>query len=96
MSAFVIATIAVKNPEKFAEYGRKAAASMAPFGGEVVLRGKLNAVLKGEMGHANAALIRFPDQASVSAWYASADYQSLIALRDEAAEMLLASFDEST
>lgn len=93
MSAFVIATVTVKNAEKFAEYGQRAGASMAPFGGEIVRRGKLNAVLSGSADHGVAALIRFPDQASLSAWYASPAYQSIVPLRDEAADMTLLAYD---
>lgn len=94
MGAFVIATVKVKNREKFAEYGRKARASMVSFGGEVIRRGALSAVLTGDADHDIAAIIRFPDQASLAAWYASPEYQTVIPLRDEAADMNLVSYEE--
>ena len=96
MSAFIIATVTVKRPEKFAEYGKRAGASMAPFGGEVLQRGKLNAVLAGAAHHVVAAVITFPDQKSLAAWHASAEYQAIIPLRDEAADITLISYDALT
>ena len=94
MSAFFLATItAVHNPEKFAEYGQKASSTFAPFGGEVVARGKKAASLAGELNVGAVALIKFPDLASINQWYESADYQALVPLREEAVTMAITAFE---
>ncbi|MGD0976384.1 MAG: DUF1330 domain-containing protein, partial [Candidatus Korobacteraceae bacterium] len=38
-------------------------------------------------------VIRFPDKEDVYKWYSSAAYQSLIPLREQAAEMILLSYE---
>ena len=45
--------------------------------------------LAGEFGHNGFALIRFPDVETAKAWYESADYQALVELRNQAADMTL-------
>jgi len=51
-------------------------------------------VLAGQHAHTDTVVIRFPDQASVGGWYASAAYQALIPLRTEAATVDLISYNE--
>jgi uncharacterized protein (DUF1330 family) len=50
-------------------------------------------VLTGEHKHTDTVVIRFPDTAAVAGWYDSAAYQALIPLREEAAEMVLISYE---
>lgn len=91
--AYVIGHITVKNPEKWAEYRAQVPATLAPWGAELVLRGKLASVLAGEHVHSNTVVIRFPSRQAVAGWYASPEYQALIPLRNQAAEMVLLSYD---
>ena len=42
------------------------------------------------------ALPIFPDGAALRAWYNSPDYQALVPLRDEAADMVFIAADEMT
>lgn len=92
MKAFFIANVKVKNPEKFAQYAKAAGESMQPFGGEVLIKGANGQPLAGSLEYPNAALVQFPDQDKLHAWYHSDTYQSLIPLRNEAAEMHISSF----
>ena len=93
MSVLVFAIVNVKNPEKFAEYGQKAAETFGPYGGEVIVRGKYVSTLVGSEPHSAGAVIRFPNKSSVDEWYASDAYQAIIPLRDAAADMTLTIFD---
>ncbi len=93
MAAFVIGHITIKNPEKYAEYRSKVPATLAPWGGEVVFRGRRIAMLSGKDLHGDAVVIRFPDAAAATGWYASSAYQSLIAVREQAAEIVLAIYE---
>ena len=93
MTAYVIGHITVKDPEKWAEYRSRVPATLADWGAELVLRGRRVAVLSGEHRHADAVVIRFPDARAVAGWYGSPGYQALIPLREQAAEMVLISYD---
>jgi uncharacterized protein (DUF1330 family) len=59
----------------------------------VVLRGRRVAVLSGEHAHADTVVIRFADANAASGWHASPEYQALIPLREEAAEMVLICYE---
>lgn len=92
MTAFFVATVKIKDPEKFQEYAQKAGESMAPHGGETVLRGKMDGVLVGQADHQAVGIVSFPNQNALSAWYHSDAYQAIIPLRDEAADMTIATY----
>lgn len=92
-AAYVIGHITVKNSEKWAEYRAQVPATLAPWGAELVLRGKLTTVLAGEHAHGDTVVIRFPNRQAVAGWHASSEYQALIPLRNQAAEMVLLSYD---
>lgn len=87
MTAFFVANVTVKDPEKFKEYSVKAGATFPLFGGELVLRGFQKEVLTGTVDHQAVGIVKFPDEAAINKWYASEEYQALIPLRDEASDM---------
>jgi len=89
INAYLIGHITIKDPEKWAEYRSRVGATIAPWGGDLVCRGKWISTLCGEHNHTNALVIRFPDSDAVSSWYNSPDYQALIPLREQAADMVL-------
>lgn len=91
--AYVVGHITVKDAEKWAEYRSQVPATLAPWGAELSFRGKKIAALAGECAHDDIVVIRFPDATSIDNWYSSAPYQSLIPLREQAAEMVLLSYE---
>jgi uncharacterized protein (DUF1330 family) len=91
--AYVVGHLTVKNPKLWAEYRSKLPATLAAWGGELVFRGKQIAVLSGENAHADIVVIRFPNVAAVNSWFSSSAYQSLIPLRQQAADMVLLSYE---
>ncbi|WP_440994949.1 DUF1330 domain-containing protein [Arhodomonas sp. SL1] len=93
MAAYVIGHITVKSAEKWAEYRGRVPETLAPWGAELVLRGRRAAVLSGEHRHTDTVVIRFPDLDAVHGWYESPAYQALIALREQAAEVDLVAFE---
>ena len=93
MAAYVIGHITVKNAEKWAEYRSQVPATLEPWRAELVLRGRRVGVLSGEHQHTDVVVIRFPDAAAVAGWYGSAAYQKLIPLREQAAEVVLISYE---
>jgi len=91
-TAFFVSTVTVKDGAKFQEYARRAAETLAAHGGALVLRGRLDTVLAGDADHQAVGIVAFPDADALAAWYASAAYQALIPLRDEAADMTLTAY----
>ncbi len=94
MSAFFIATSTIKNPAKFAEYGARAGASLAPYGGNLVIKGKAVETLAGTSNHQAVGIIRFDNMEALNNWYQSPEYQALIPLRNEAVDMTLVTYEE--
>ncbi len=92
--AYVIGHITVKDNTRWREYRNKVPATLEPWGAELVFRGTLCSVLSGNHAHHDTVVIRFPDLAAINNWYASAEYQSLITLRQEAADMELLCYEE--
>ncbi|WP_341645184.1 DUF1330 domain-containing protein [Thauera sp. SDU_THAU2] len=95
MAAYVIGHITVKDSDKWAEYRSKVPETLAPWGAELVLRGKRTKVLSGQHEHTDTVVIRFPDSETVAKWYNSSAYQALIPLRTQAAEIDLISYESA-
>lgn len=91
-SAQVVGHITIKNPELWDEYRARVPATLAPWGAELVFRGKLAAVLAGGHSHQDIVVIRFPHLAAIDGWYSSPAYQALIPLRLQAADVVLLSY----
>lgn len=90
--AYLVGSITVKAPDKWAEYTRQVPDTLRPWGAELVFRGKQAAVFAGENPHADIVVIRFPDAAAVQKWFSSPAYQALIPLREQAADVVLVSY----
>jgi uncharacterized protein (DUF1330 family) len=95
VAAYVIGHITVKDAEKWAEYCSKVPATLAPWGANLVLRGKRLAVFSGEHSYTDTVVIRFPDADAVVNWFRSPDYQALIPLRTQAAEVVLVGYESA-
>ena len=91
--AYVVGHITVKSLTMWDEYRSKVPETLAAWGGELVFRGKQVAVLSGENPHPDIVVVRFPSVAAVNAWFSSPDYQSLIPLREQAADVVLISYE---
>jgi len=92
-NGYIVGHITVKNPAMWAEYRSKVPETLAPWGGELVFRGKQVAALAGESPHPDIVVIRFPSVAAMNAWFSSPAYQALIPLREQAADMVLLSYE---
>ena len=93
MPAYVIGHIRVKDPAKWIEYRDQVPETLTPWGGEIIFRGRCLDVLNGAHAYTDVVVLRFPDAAAVAGWHASPAYQALIALRDEAADVFLTSYE---
>jgi uncharacterized protein (DUF1330 family) len=93
MAAFLIGHITVKDTTLWKTYVAGVQKSLTPFGAEVIFRGTRAAVLSGENDHQSAVVIKFSDQSTLQKWYNSPAYQNLIPIRDQAADVVLISYD---
>lgn len=85
MSTLVLVKLNPIDADKIAEYSKRAAETLAAFGGEFIAKGDLSA-LHGETKFAKSVVIAFPDYDKAVGWYNSPAYQDLIALRDAGME----------
>ncbi len=93
MSAYLIGHISIKNPDKWKIYVEGVQKSLMPFDAEVVFRGRRASILTGEHLHQYTVVIKFSDQPTLQQWYHSDIYQALIPIRDEAADVVIISYD---
>jgi uncharacterized protein (DUF1330 family) len=93
MPAYLIGHITVKNPDKWKTYVEGVQKSLTPFEAGVVFRGKRAAVLAGDHPHQHTVVIKFSEQSALQQWYHSDTYQALIPIRDEAADVVIISYD---
>ena len=91
--AYVVGQMTVKNEMKWAEYRGQVLATLKPFGGELVFRGHQVKALSGECPHADIVVIRFASLADADGWHNSAAYQALIPVREEAADVVLTTYE---
>lgn len=92
--AYVVGQVTVKDEGKWAKYRNQVPTTIAQWGGELVFRGKQVAALAGNSPHSDIVVIRFPNISAVHEWYASALYQAIIPLRQEAADIVLTAYQD--
>jgi len=92
-SAYIIGHITIKDEKKWVEYRNSIPATLDPWGGELVFRGKLTEVFSGNHKHTDTVVIRFPNLKALNDWHSSPQYQSLVPLRQAAADVDLLSYE---
>jgi uncharacterized protein (DUF1330 family) len=84
MPAYLVVEHIITDAAKFEEYRVKVGPMIAKHGGRYLTKGGSHKMPEG--GHwkpERVVIIEFPDMASLNAWYTSAEYQPLIALRKQ-------------
>ena len=84
MAAYLIANLTVHDPAVFAQYGAQVAPIIAARGGRYLVRGGAVTPAEGEMGLGRVVIVECPDMAALRAFYDSAEYAPLMALRQTA------------
>lgn len=92
-AAYVVGQMTVKDPEKWALYRSQVLATLQPFGGELVFRGLQVKAFSGVCLHPDIVVIRFSSMVDAEGWHASEDYQALIPLRQDAADVVLLTYE---
>jgi uncharacterized protein (DUF1330 family) len=86
MAAYLIAQISIHDLETFKKYQAEVPATIAKHGGKYLVRGGDVTPMEGDWQPDRVVLLEFPDMAALKTWYNSNDYQSIIALRTDAAD----------
>ena len=96
MTAFMIFHSTITNQENFVKYASSVPATLEPFNGYVLAKGKAQKVFSGDNRHATVGILKFPSLQEAHDWYESDAYQSLIPVRDSAVDMTVISYEEPT
>lgn len=98
MAAYVIGNIRVKEQSSWDAYRAKVGATIAQYGGEIVMRGKAARVFSGDAQGKDrgdsVVILRFADVAAATRWHDSAEYQAIVPLRNQGADVSLALYSE--
>jgi len=92
MAAYLVGHITVKNDGLWQKYMAGVKESLAPFDCKIIFRGQLDRILAGQHDHNLVVVIEYPDQTTLDNWYGSEKYQSLIPLRDKAADVVITTY----
>jgi len=93
MPAYVIGQIVIKHADKWLAYRAQVPATLEPWRGRIVFRGRTARILAGEYRFSDTVVLEFPDQDAARGWHDSPAYQALIPLREQAAEVVLVSYE---
>ena len=86
MAAYLIAQLDVTDPETFEKYRAEVPGTIAKYGGKYLVRGGEVTSVEGGWAPKRLVLLEFPNMTTLKKWYESDDYQSIIALRTDAAD----------
>ena len=86
MSAYIIASIHVTDPEKYKNYMALSPGAVAAAGGKFIVRGGNLEILEGDWSRPRIVIIQWPTRDAAKAFYDSALYSAARAAREGAAE----------
>ena len=89
MAAYIIADIEVTDPVAYEEYRQRVPSIIAAFGGRYLARGGTAERLAGATEAHRVVVLEFPNMARLRTFFASADYQPLIGVRQRASRSSL-------
>jgi uncharacterized protein (DUF1330 family) len=84
MSAYVIANVDVRDPDRYAEYVKLTPATIAPYGGRFIVRGGKAERLEGDTAVNRIVVLEFDTWDQAKAWYDSENYRAARAVRQSA------------
>ncbi len=94
MTAYCIGRIRIKDATAWEKYRSRVGATIAQYGGEVMFRGGLQQAFSGANDHDNVVALRFADMEAANRWHDSPEYQALIPIREQGAEVSLVLYQD--
>lgn len=86
MAAYVIASIEVKDPVRYEDYRNGVLPTITAYGGRFLARGGAVHRLEGDWAPRRLVIVEFPTVEQAKAWWSSAEYAALKALRQATSE----------
>ena len=86
MTAYVIASVNVTDPEKYKNYMALSPAAIDAAGGKFIVRGGNPKVMEGDWPRPRVVIVEYPTREAAEAFYASTLYVAARAEREGAAE----------
>lgn len=93
MAAICVGHIRVKDAEAWEQYRSRVGATIARYGGEVLFRGRQQKLFCGEMVHESVVALQFADLEAANRWHESSEYQALIPIREQGADVTLVLYE---
>jgi uncharacterized protein (DUF1330 family) len=84
MPAYVIADIAIHDPDTYSEYAALVQSTLEPFEGRYLARSNAIETLEGDWHPRRLVIVQFPSAEHARAWHKSPDYQAAMAIRHRA------------
>ena len=81
MPAYVIAMMAIHDPETYRKYTDRTPPTVKKYGGKFLTRGEPVATLEGETYKDRLVILEFPSRAKAEAWHADPAYQAAVTFR---------------
>ena len=81
MPAYVIAMMAIHDPDTYRKYTDRTPPTVKKYGGKFLTRGEPVTTLEGEAYKDRMVILEFPSKAHVDAWIADPDYQEAMTFR---------------
>ncbi len=89
MPAYCVGQIRVKNAEAWEDYRSRVGDTISQYGGELLFRGQQEQVFNGEMLPDKLVVLQFEDIDTAKRWHDSPEYQALVPIRDQGADVTL-------
>ena len=89
MAAYLFASVEITDPAAYEEYRKRVPAVIEAYGGRYLVRGGKVEQLEGQSAPNRLIILEFPDMTCLKAFYQSAPYQPLLAIRRRAARSSL-------
>ena len=86
MSAYIVASVNVTDPEKYKNYMALSPGAVAAAGGKFIVRGGNLEILEGDWSRPRIVIIEWPTRDAAKAFYDSTLYSAACAAREGAAE----------
>jgi uncharacterized protein (DUF1330 family) len=87
-NAYFVGQITVKNQDKWDEYRSKVPATLAPWNAELIFRGAQTKLHADGSPHPHIVVIRFNSLSDAEGWHYSEEYQAIVPIRLEAADVV--------
>lgn len=83
----------MKNADAWEEYRSRVGATIKQYSGELLFRGQQQRLLSGELSHEAVVALQFENLDAANRWHDSPEYQALIPIREQAADVILVLYE---